>query len=43
MENDDECAISCQMTMVCFDFVNQQSVKVFEEVKKEFNGGLKCK
>lgn len=39
MENDDECAISCQMTMVCFDFVNQQSVKVFEEVKKEYNGG----
>ena len=38
MENDDECAISCQMTMVCFDFINQHSVKVFEEVKKEFKG-----
>ena len=41
MENDDECAISCQMTMVCFDFANQKSVQVFEEIKKEFEGETK--
>ena len=38
MENDDECAISCNMTMVCFDFSNQKSVQVFDEIKKEFQG-----
>ena len=41
MEHDDECAISCQMTMVCFDFANQKSVQVFEEIKKEFKGEIK--
>jgi len=38
MENDEECAISCNMTMVCFDFSNQKSVQVFDEIKKEFQG-----
>ena len=38
MENDDECAISCSMTMVCFDFSDQKSVQVFDEIKKEFQG-----
>jgi acyl-CoA thioester hydrolase len=38
MENDEECAISCNMTMVCFDFLNQKSVQVFDEIKKEFQG-----
>ena len=38
IENDDECAISCNMTMVCFDFSNQKSVQVFDEIKKEFQG-----
>ena len=38
MENDEECAISCNMTMVCFDFLNQKSVQVFDEIKKEFRG-----
>ena len=38
MENDDECAISCNMTMVCFDFSSQKSVQVFDEIKKEFQG-----
>ena len=41
MENDDECAISCNMTMVCFDFSEQISVKVFDEIKKEFQEKLK--
>ena len=41
MENDDECAISCSMTMVCFDFSDQKSVQVFDEIKKEFQGELK--
>ena len=41
MENDEECAISCNMTMVCFDFANQKSVQVFEEIKKEFEGETK--
>ncbi len=38
MESDEECAISCNMTMVCFDFLNQKSVQVFDEIKKEFQG-----
>ena len=38
MENDEECAISCNMTMVCFDFSDQKSVQVFDEIKKEFQG-----
>jgi acyl-CoA thioester hydrolase len=38
MENDEECSISCNMTMVCFDFSNQKSVQVFDEIKKEFQG-----
>ncbi len=38
MKNDDECAISCSMTMVCFDFSDQKSVQVFDEIKKEFQG-----
>lgn len=29
------------MTMVCFDFANQKSVQVFEEIKKEFEGETK--
>ena len=41
MENDDECAISCIMTMVCFDFEEQKSVQVFNEIKKEFKGEMK--
>ena len=41
MENDDECAISCNMTMVCFDFSDQKSVQVFDEIKKEFQGEKK--
>ena len=36
VEGDDECAISCNMTLVCFDFESQKSVKVFEEIKNEF-------
>jgi len=36
VEGDDECAISCNMTLVCFDFVNQKSVSVFKEIKNEF-------
>jgi acyl-CoA thioesterase FadM len=36
VEGDDECAISCHMTLVCFDFESQKSVKVFEEIKNEF-------
>ena len=39
MENDEDCAISCNMTMVCFDFSNQKSIQVFDEIKKEFQGG----
>jgi acyl-CoA thioester hydrolase len=38
VEGDDECAISCNMTLVCFDFESQKSVKVFEEIKNEFEG-----
>ena len=38
MENDEECAVSCYMTMVCFDFLNQKSVQLFDEIKKEFQG-----
>ena len=41
MENDDECAISCIMTMVCFDFEEQKSVQVFNEIKKEYKGEIK--
>lgn len=36
VEGDDKCAISCNMTLVCFDFVNQKSVSVFKEIKNEF-------
>ena len=34
-EGDDECAIKCYMTMVCFDFANQKSIPVFDALKNE--------
>ena len=38
VESDDECSLSCKMTMVCFDFINQKSVEVFKEIKNDFLG-----
>lgn len=35
IEGDDECAITCDMTLVCFDFTNQRSIPVFDALKKE--------
>jgi len=35
IEGDDECAITCEMTLVCFDFAGQKSVPVFDALKDE--------
>ena len=35
IEGDDECAITCEMTLVCFDFAAQKSVPVFDALKDE--------
>tara|TARA_B100000965_G_scaffold76006_1_gene60266 strand:- start:991 stop:1392 length:402 start_codon:yes stop_codon:yes gene_type:complete len=35
IEGEDECAITCHMTLVCFDFANQKSVPVFDALKNE--------
>ena len=34
-EDDTECAIKCYMTLVCFDFLDQKSIPVFEALKNE--------
>jgi acyl-CoA thioester hydrolase len=35
IEGEDKCAITCHMTLVCFDFANQKSVPVFDALKNE--------
>jgi acyl-CoA thioester hydrolase len=34
-EGENECAIKCEMTLVCFDFTDQKSIPVFDALKNE--------